>query len=70
LAAIDKACEAQGLDNILYKTFIGEDMGPHGEFVKIITNTKYGITGVNGTIANFEINAKIDPPSFNSEIFW
>jgi hypothetical protein len=54
----------------LYKTFIGEDIGPRGEFVKVITDTKYGIRGVNGSIVDFEINAKIDPPSFSSEIFW
>lgn len=70
LSEIDSICEAYGLDSILYKTFIGEDIGPRGEFVKVITDTKYGIRGVNGSIVDFEINAKIDPPSFNSEIFW
>ena len=70
LAIIDQACKNQNFDQILYKTFIGSDIGPHGEFVKVITNTKYGIAGVNGKILDFEINAKIDPPSFSSDFLW
>lgn len=70
LAIIDKACEKQGLEGILYKTFIGKSIGEHSEYVKVITDTKYGIRGIDGTIKDFEINAKIDPPSFSSEILW
>jgi len=68
LEKIDRICESQGLTEILYKTFIGEDIGSN--YVKIITTTKYGITKADGTIGNFEINAKIDSPSFSSDILW
>lgn len=63
LAALD---EAVGDYDIMYKTFIGSDIGPHNEFTRVITNTKFGIKTYDGKIKNFEINAKIDPPLFES----
>lgn len=72
LKEIEDICNADGLTGILHKTFLSsESVGSHSEYTKITTvsGNKYSIQGVDG-IVDFEINAKIDPPSFMSEILY
>ena len=74
LNEINSICEQNGFKNILYKPFYSTtQVGSRSEYIKVVTlsgDNKYKILGSDGTPLDYSINAKIDPPSFLSEIIY
>lgn len=59
---ISDICENNGMDGVYYKVQYSKNNAE--PFIEIIQTDNYQLKGVNNALLNFEINARIDTPTF------
>ncbi len=69
LQRLNEACALGGLKNVYYRPIKSkENIGPHKEFIKILTSDKYTMFSKNGKDYKFQIAAKIDTTSLSYSV--